>query len=83
MFRSLTVVLGGQIQATYSGPQANAKLTGLVLSMTPGLDANQDVIWVCGTSATPAGVTLGDGTNAGVTTATTVPAAYLPNSCHV
>ncbi len=51
-------------------------------ALTPGLDANQDVIWVCGTSALPVGVTLGDGTTAGATTATTVPAAYLPNSCH-
>jgi type IV pilus assembly protein PilA len=79
----VTVVSGGQIQATYSGPQANAKLTGLILSLTPGLDANQDVIWVCGTGATPTGVSLGDGSTAGVTTATSVPAAYLPNSCHV
>lgn len=80
---NVTVVAGGQIQATYSGPQVNAKLKGLVLSLTPGLDGNQDVIWVCGTSALPVGVTLGDGTTAGATTATTVPAAYLPNSCHV
>jgi hypothetical protein len=56
--------------------QANAKLAALVLSISPGLSANYDVVWVCGLSATPAGTT---GVQA---TATTVPASYLPTSCH-
>ena len=71
----IVVSTGGQIQVTY-GLQANAKLTGLVLSISPGLSANYDVVWVCALSATPAGTT---GVQA---TATTVPASYLPTSCH-
>jgi type IV pilus assembly protein PilA len=70
----------GQIVITYSGSQANAKLnngTFNVLSLSPGLDANFDVIWVCGTAATPTGVT-------GVpAAATTVLAAYLPTVCQI
>jgi len=72
---AIAVSTGGQIKVTY-GLQANAKLTGLVLSISPGLSANYDVVWVCGLSATPAGTT---GVQA---TATTVPASYLPTSCH-
>jgi type IV pilus assembly protein PilA len=82
---AITVVAGGQIQVTYTGTQANAKLSAAgknVLAFTPGLDANQDVIWICGTATTPTGVTLGDGTTAGAITATNVTPAYLPTSCH-
>jgi type IV pilus assembly protein PilA len=80
---AITVVVGGQIQVAYGGSQANAKLPASdVLPFTPGLDQNQDVVWVCGSASTPTGVTLGDGTNIGVTTVTSVPSAYLPTSCH-
>ncbi len=48
------------------------------LTLNPGLDSNQDVIWVCGTATVPTTVTTAP-TGA---TATTVPAAYLPTSCH-
>jgi type IV pilus assembly protein PilA len=77
---SITIsgTVAGQIVIKYSGSQANAKLnngTFNVLSLSPGLDANYDVIWVCGAAATPTGVT---GVGA---TATTVPAAYLPTVC--
>jgi type IV pilus assembly protein PilA len=74
------VVAGGQIQITYNGPQANAKLkTGgaNMLTITPGLSNNNDVIWVCGTAPNPTGLATNP-----VATATTVPAAYLPTSCH-
>jgi type IV pilus assembly protein PilA len=81
---AIAVVAGGQIGVTYSGTQVNAKLKAGTLAFTPGLDANNDVIWICGTASTPTGVSLGDGTNAGVvgTTTTSVSAAYLPTSCH-
>ena len=68
---------GGQINIVYSGPQANSKLTGLILTLSPGLDANQDVIWVCGTAPVPSTVS-----SAGPATATTIPASYLPSACH-
>jgi type IV pilus assembly protein PilA len=73
-----SVVIGaaaGQILITY-GVQANANVAGKTLTISPGLSANNDVIWVCGTAATPAGAV-------GVpAAATTVPAQYLPTVCH-
>lgn len=69
---------GGQIEITYNGPQANAKLVAFpILTLQPGLDANNDVIWICGTAPIPSGVTVQP-----AATATNVLAAYLPNSCH-
>ena len=66
----------GQILVTYSGSQVNAKLSGMILSLQPGLDSNYDVIWVCGSAATPTGDT------STATSTTTVLASYLPTSCH-
>jgi type IV pilus assembly protein PilA len=73
---------GGQLSITYAGSQANAKLNTAganVLTIQPGLSANNDVVWVCGTAAAPTAPAL---TTAPATSATTVPAAYLPTSCH-
>jgi len=66
----------GQIIITYTGSQVNSKLSGQVLTLQPGLDANFDVIWVCGTAPVPTGDT------STAVTATTVLASYLPTSCH-
>jgi len=74
---AINVTTGGDIIISYAGSQANAKITGQVLGLYPGLDTNNDVVWICGNAATPTGVT-----GVASTTATTVPAAYLPNSCH-
>jgi hypothetical protein len=74
---AIAVTTGGNIVVTYSGSQANTKINGLVLGLYPGLDTNNDVIWVCGTATTPSNVT-----GVTVTTSTSVPSAYLPNSCH-
>jgi len=74
---AISVVAGGNIIVSYSGPQVNAKLLGFKLGLYPGLDGNVDVVWVCGTAATPVGVT-----GLVSTTPTTVIPAYLPTSCH-
>ena len=74
---SIAVSAGGEIVVTYTGTQANAKLSGGVLTLNPGLDANYDVVWVCGTATLPTGVSAPTGT-----VTTSVSAAYLPNSCH-
>jgi len=71
------VAPGGQIKVTYTGPQVNAKLSGLILSLSPGLDTNYDVIWVCGNAPVPGTVTT-----VGPASVTNIPAAYLPTSCH-
>ncbi len=68
---------GGQIVITY-GNQANAKLANLLLDLSPGLSANNDVVWVCGKAAVPTGLP----TAAPPADATTVPAQYLPTVCH-
>jgi type IV pilus assembly protein PilA len=72
----MSVDTNGNIKITYSGPQASAKLTGLVLYLQPGADLNNDIIWVCGTASTPTNVTL-----SGAATST-IPAQFLPSSCH-
>jgi type IV pilus assembly protein PilA len=75
---NVTVGAGGQIQITYSGPSVNAKLAGGVLDVSPGLDANNDVVWICGKAAVPGTVVPGSFT----ADATTISASYLPTSCH-
>ena len=73
---AVTVVAGGIIQINYGG-QANSKINGLVLNLVPATNANNDIVWICGNATAPTGATTG-------TTATsTVPAQYLPTSCHV
>jgi type IV pilus assembly protein PilA len=72
----VTVVAGGIIKVTYGG-QANSKINGSILNIVPALNANSDIVWICGNATVPTGATTG-------TTATsTVPAQYLPTSCHV
>jgi type IV pilus assembly protein PilA len=72
---SVNVTTGGAIAVVY-GNQVNAKISGQTLSLNPGLSSNQDVIWVCGTAATPTGG------SSFATNATTIAAAYLPTACH-
>jgi type IV pilus assembly protein PilA len=72
----------GQIVIVYAGSQANAKLAVAAtntLDISPGLSANNDIVWICGKAGVPTTPALsvappGDGS--------TVPAAYLPTSCH-
>jgi type IV pilus assembly protein PilA len=75
-----TTAPGGQIKIVYAGTQANGKLSAAAnntLTLSPGLNANGDVIWVCGKAAIPATETV-----AGPPDASTVLAQYLPAVCH-
>jgi type IV pilus assembly protein PilA len=72
---AVTVLTSGVISITY-GNQANTKINGCNLQLTPFTNANSDVLWQCGNAARPNG-----GTAAGTGT-TTVPAQYLPSACH-
>lgn len=77
---SVTVGAGGQLQITYSNvapQQANKALNGLKLDLSPGVNANGDVIWICGKAAIPAGLNPAPQADA-----SSVPAQYLPTSCH-
>jgi type IV pilus assembly protein PilA len=65
----------GQVVITY-GLQANSKIATYTLDISPGLSANDDIIWVCGKAGAPTGVT---GTPVDTST---VLVQYLPGSCH-
>ena len=69
-------VSNGSIVIVY-GVQVNAKVSGSTLGLTPYTDTNNDVIWVCGSAATPANVTAG-----GTAVTSNVSAQYLPVACH-
>jgi type IV pilus assembly protein PilA len=75
----VTVTTGGVIQITYGGT-ANKNISGSVLDLIPWTDTNNDVLWQCGSAASPAS---GASTSATATAAsTTVSAQYLPTACH-
>ena len=73
---SVTVLTGGMIQITY-GLNANSKVNGCILDLLPYTNANNDVLWQCGTALAPSGASA-----AGSSTGTTVSAQFLPTSCH-
>jgi type IV pilus assembly protein PilA len=74
----VTVTAGGVIQITY-GNQANAKITGATLAIVPYTNSNNDVLWRCGTAASPStGATVASG----ATPANSILPQYLPTSCH-
>ena len=74
---AVAVGAGGLITVTYGGPQANAKIPNTAkLTLLPGTNTNNDVVWVCGTAPIPAGVTVVGAA------ATNIQAAYLPTSCN-
>jgi type IV pilus assembly protein PilA len=79
-YESGITVTSGSIVITY-GNQANSKLAlsgSNTLVLIPYTNANNDVLWVCGAAAPPSsGATI-----AGSSIASTVPAQYLPTSCH-
>jgi len=78
---SVNVGAGGQIVITYSSgapQQANAKINGLKLDISPGVNANGDVVWICGKAANPGTPGLAPQADA-----SNVPAQYLPSTCHL
>ena len=74
---TITLSAGGGINVSYNNAQANAALRATpILSIRPGLSANQDIVWICGRGALPAGTTAPTAANA-----TTVVNKYLPATC--
>jgi len=72
----ITIGANGALSITFGGPQANSNISNLSLAFNPGVSSNNDVVWVCGTAPTPAGVVMaGTGT-------TTIAAQFLPTACH-
>lgn len=78
-------VVNGRIDVTYGG-RASAAIANQTLSLTPYETSNRGVVWACGTSPAPVGLSL-MGTASGGTTAaaggTTIIDRYLPSSCRL
>jgi type IV pilus assembly protein PilA len=74
---AITVNTGGAIGITYGGSQVNQKILNATLSLVPYTNANNDILWQCGTAAAPSGTVA-----TGAVVATTLAAQYLPTSCH-
>jgi Pilin (bacterial filament). len=73
----------GTINITY-GSQANANITGGILSLRPRTSANDDVVWLCGyndgNNIAPA---LQDPATPSSADITTLAPKYVPASCRV
>jgi type IV pilus assembly protein PilA len=75
----ISIVAGGEVVIAYGGSNANKAIPATsLLTLNPGLSANNDVVWVCGLATAP--TTLATAPSGG--TATNIPAQYLPASCH-
>ena len=72
----------GSISATY-GLQANAKIAGQNLALNAYTNANNDIVWVCGNAAVPAGAVLPAGDAVVVSTLATLTPQYVPTTCHL
>jgi len=78
-------VTDGTITVTF-GFAANALISGLTLTMTPYETADRSVVWRCGSSAAPAGLSemgTSGGGNTAAYIAPTVPPQYLPGNCRL
>jgi type IV pilus assembly protein PilA len=67
---------GGGITITY-GSQANTKISGMQLKLTPGQNDNGDVVWVCMDHTAPSGLSGFSYTAPG----TVLTAKYRPQVC--
>jgi type IV pilus assembly protein PilA len=75
-------VANGAITVTYAnnGKQvANKQIDTKTVAVTPYLNGNNDIVWICGLATPPSDATLKDGAAAGTTN---VSAQYLPSACH-
>jgi len=73
----------GVIIVSY-GYSASAQITGLTFTMTPYETNNFGVVWRCGSSPVPNGLSpmgTSGGGNSSSYSAPTVPARYLPSAC--
>jgi type IV pilus assembly protein PilA len=77
------IITNGAITITYAGAggyQANMAIDTKTLGLKPLVSVNQDVVWVCGTKAAPAGAIEATTGNSG-TPVTNVMGKYLPGTC--
>ncbi len=72
-------VTNGTIQIAY-GKQANSVINAMQVGMRPMLSTNNDVIWVCGYHAAPAGA-VDPASGASPANTNTLLPKYLPQNC--
>lgn len=70
-------VIRGAVAIKY-GASANPLIANQALVLTPGIAANGNIVWICGTAHAPEGVRM---TVDNPQKYTTVPPQYLPQSC--
>jgi len=70
-------VTNGNVTIAYANLATNLKIRNQVLVINAATDQNGDVVWICGSAATPGNVTPSGLGN------TTIPATFLPTSCHI
>jgi len=68
----------GVITITY-GKDANDAIRDMTLTLTPGVNPNSDVVWVCGNANNPAGISGSAMATGG--SGTSILDKYLPASC--
>ncbi len=78
-------IVDGVISVTY-GFEASAVIAGLTFTMTPYVTSNFGVVWRCGNSPAPTGLSLMGTSGGGNMTsyiAPTVPGRFLPSACRL
>jgi len=70
-------VVNGAVHIQYGG-QVNHLIAGKSVVLTPGIDAENNIVWLCGYREPPAGVAVPPEVEAAPTT---VPQKYLPQAC--
>ena len=76
---SAVTIASGGITVAYAQSAANTAIQSSTLHLTPYVDTNNDVTWVCGYATPPSGASLA-GSAASV--ATSVLPQYLPTACN-
>jgi type IV pilus assembly protein PilA len=72
----------GSISATYGGAQANARINGQNLALNAYVNANNDIVWVCGNAPVPPGANIPPLSVIVVSTLATLTPQYVPTTCH-
>ena len=74
-------VKGGAIEVTY-GNQANTNIGGKILALLPFTNANNDIVWICGSASSTVTTGTLSAASADTSATTTVSQQYLPTVCH-
>jgi type IV pilus assembly protein PilA len=72
-------ISNGGITVTYGNEANAANLANETVGLTPGVSANGDVIWRCGTAQNPSG--WSSAATAAGSASTSIAGKYLPSSC--